>query len=433
MKRIILVICVVLCGTLTGFAQVERSTNPADTSRYLVSKLSQNWFVSVNGSANWWQGSDRFPARNFTSLNGPSFGGGVNFGKWITHNVGFRLAYDLNSGKSFINGRHDNLTHFHFMYVDRDAPIEVVQEVIHGDTPVTETFSYYETEFMYHNAHFDVLISPIDLYKGNYSNGFYKPIIVAGMGVAMVSEHPLVFESLLNNESVNYELSYNLGLLNRFRINKYLDLNLELMLQGQRWTIDSWTYEFEGSVPNGDEIDHIRPKRADHNYKASLGLAWFLGGKIYELPYMYKEVIKETETIVEHIHDTVPCNEVISIIEHDTITEIVSYPLSIFFHLDKHELMSSRDLINLQAIADVAKAHGWTLHLRGSCDSATASAKYNEELALKRCNTIRSIFIDMGVPEDQIEIEPVGGVHELNPTKFDRRVQITLKKKIEKD
>ena len=355
------------------------------------------------------------------------------FGKWITHNVGFRLAYDVNPGKSYIYGRHDNLTHFHFMYVDRNAPIEVVQDVFHGDTPTKDTLSYYETAFMYHNAHFDVLISPIDLYQGYYPGRFYTPVIVAGMGAAVVSEHPLVLQSIFNKESVNYELSYNVGLMNCFRINNYLDLNLEFMLQGQRWTIDSWTYEFEGTVLNGDDIDAIRPKRADHNFRASLGLEWYLGGRIYELPYMYKEVIKETETIIEHIHDTIPCDETTTIVGNDTITEIVSYPLSIFFYRDKHELMSDRDLINLQAIADAAKTNGWTLHLRGSCDSATATAKYNEGLAQRRCNTIREILLGMGVPEDQIEIEPVGGVHELNPTQFDRRVQITLKKKIEKE
>ena len=42
-----------------------------------------------------------------------------------------------------------------------------------------------------------------------------------------------------------------------------------------------------------------------------------------------------------------------------------------------------------------------------------------------------SILMDMGVPEELIEIEPVGGVKELNPTEYDRRVLITLGKKIE--
>lgn len=420
-----------LCGTLAGFAQVERSTNPADTTRYLASKLSQNWFVTLEGSTNWWQGSDRIPAGNFTTLNGPSFGGGVSFGKWITHNFGLRLAYDVNPGKSFIYGRHDNLTYLHFLYVDRDAPITVVQDVSDGTTTTAQPFDYYETSFMYHDAHVDVLISPRDLIEGEYFGRFYNPIIVGGMGAAVVSEHPFVLQSIRNKEVYNFELSYNVGLMNCFRINNYFDINLSFMLQGQRWTIDSWTYEFAGSVQNEDgDLVSIRPKRADHNYKASIGLVWYPGGRIYELPYMYEKTITEVETIIEHIHDTIPCEEITTIVGHDTITEIASYPLSIFFHLDKSQLMSDRDRINLRAIADVAIEKGWTLHLRGSCDSATATPEYNKGLAQRRCNTIKDILMEMGVPEDQIELEPVGGVHELDPTKYDRRVQITLKKTI---
>ena len=142
--------------------------------------------------------------------------------------------------------------------------------------------------------------------------------------------------------------------------------------------------------------------------------------------------MKETVEIIKHIHDTIPCPDqpIINISGNDTITEIVSFPLSIFFHRDKHELMSGRDKVNLQEIADVVKEKGWTVHLRGSCDSATATAEYNAKLAQRRCNTIMNILIEMGVPEELIELEPVGGVKELDPTEYDRRVLITLGKKI---
>ena len=142
------------------------------------------------------------------------------------------------------------------------------------------------------------------------------------------------------------------------------------------------------------------------------------------------EVVKETNEIIKYIHDTVPCQEITNIHGLDTVTEIVSFPLSIFFYKDKHELMSNRDLVNLEEIAKVAKENGWIVHLRGSCDSATATPEYNLGLAKRRCNTIMNILIEMGVPEDQIEIEPVGGVKELNPTEYDRRVLITLHKVI---
>ena len=106
--------------------------------------------------------------------------------------------------------------------------------------------------------------------------------------------------------------------------------------------------------------------------------------------------------------------------------EALSYPFSIFFNLDSYQLMSKRDLINLREIANVAKANGYKLRLRGSCDSATASAEYNQKLSENRCRKIQMELLEMGFPEENIILEPVGGVKELDPTEFDRRVLIDL-------
>lgn len=423
MKRICLILSIILCGMYTGFAQVEhgvRSTNPADTSRYLVSKLSQNWFISAYGSTNWWQGSDRNPAGNYSAvLNGPTVGGGVAFGKWITHKIAVRLAYDVNRSHSFIDGLHST---------DGIAGEGQNYQFLYGGNanPPTDANGYCATTFMYHNFHGDFMLSPIDLIQ-NYYNAkrVYTPILFVGMGVACVSGHTSMIKSIIDGKR-NFEFSADLGLINQFKINKYLDITLSFIWTAQEWHIDSWynEYGFQGGDP--------RPRVADFNYSARAGLTWYPGGRIYELPYKYVQVLKETTEIIKHIHDTIPCQEqpIVNISGNDTVTEILSYPLSIFFHLDKSDLMSGRDKVNLQEIADVVKAKRWIVHLRGSCDSATATAEYNKGLALRRCNTIMNILIDMGVPEELIEIDPVGGVKELNPTEYDRRVLITLGKRI---
>ena len=416
MKRILL-IGIILCGTFTGFAQTERgerSTNPADTLRYLESKLSQNWFISAYGSVNWWQGSDRNPAGDYTKLNGPTFGGGVALGKWITHKTAFRLAYDVNRSHSFINGLH-NTEHgdqFRFLY-DND--------------PVPDANGYVATTFMYHNLHGDVMLSPIDIIQNYYNpKRVYSPIPFIGMGIACVSGHPSMIKSILDGKC-NFEFSADAGLINQFRLNKYLDINVTFIVTAQRYNIDTWFNEY-----GAHGVVEPRPRVADINYSANAGLTWYVGGRIYELPYRYVEVMKETTEIIQQIHDTIPCPEQPIIIGsgNDTVTEIVSYPMSVFFHRDKHELMSGRDKVNLREIAEVVKEKGWTVHLRGSCDSATATPEYNQKLAQRRCNTIMNILMDMGVPEELIELEPVGGVKELDPTEYDRRVLITLGKKI---
>lgn len=430
MKRIILAIVLLFAG-LTGMASNGRHT---DSIRYLASTMGQNWFVTVDGSINWWQGSDRIPAGNFTTLNGPSFGGGVSVGKWITHSFALRLAYDVNRGKSFINGGHDNLTGIQFLYVDKTQPITVVQD--------GTAHQYFKTSFMYHNLHGDVMLSPVDLILGYYDNRFFTPVIVIGMGMSCVSEYTFVTKSFIKGESRNFELSFDAGLINNFRMNKNFDINLGLMLSGQRWTSDSWTYEY-GASAGGD----VRPKFADLNYKVSMGITWnisgneFTGSRIYELPINYSNEMKEMRDRIEDLEkelDRCQSNansnqspNVDTIIQYVNTTELVSYPLSIFFNRDSYQLMSRRDIVNLREIARVATERNWKLRLRGTCDSATATPEYNKRLAENRCNKIKLELMQLGVPESQIIMVPVGGVHELDPTEYDRRVLIELVKEIQ--
>jgi outer membrane protein OmpA-like peptidoglycan-associated protein len=434
MKKIALTI---LVAFLLGINCNAASDN--DTTRYLASTMKQNWFITANASINWWQGSDRIPAGNFTTLNGPSFGGEVSFGKWITHNIGLRLAYDVNPGKSFINGLHvKEQDALGFLFGDNPTPYQtVIQDQVENDAVQTISWDYYQTSFIYHNIHVDVVISPRDLIEGYYFKRLYNPLILAGMGFGAVSAQPLLVQSIFkpkNGESINFELSYDVGLMNCFRINDYLDIDLTFMLQGQRFTIDSWGNEFNYIVPTPDGgTKAVRPKRADHNYKASLGLVWYPAGRIYETPYNYvkemKELRERLKQCEEALDNTVEVPVAVPV--HDTtfiVTpgEFISYPFSIFFHLDSYELMSGRDIVNLREIAEVAMAHGCKFKLRGSCDSATATSEYNQRLSENRCNKIKDELMKLGVPESQITFDAIGGIKELSPTKYDRRVIITL-------
>lgn len=414
MKRFILASSIILLASLHAFAGMK-----VDSVRYLSSKFGQNWFITADASVNWWQGSDRNPAGDYLTLNGPSFGGSLSLGKWINHNIGLRLAYDVNQGQSFIYGRHINLTHIQFLY---------------GDNPTGDANNYYPTQFMYHNLHGDVMISPIDFFQGYYNpKRIYTPVFFVGMGAACVSEHIFVTQSLLNKEARNFELSFDAGLINNFRLSNALDLNLSFTFSGQEWHIDSWYYEYgaQGGSP--------RPRFADFNYQAALGLTWYLGGRIYELPYNYENEMKEFKERIKNLEDEMANIQPVEI--HDTIVqfvntetqtegEIVSFPFSIFFNRDSYQLMSKRDLVNLREIATVALQKGWKIRLRGSCDSATASPAYNQRLSENRCRKIQMELMEMGVPEDQIILVPVGGVKELDPTEFDRRVLVELVKEV---
>jgi len=410
MKRIVLITCITF---LVGFNCKAASDN--DSTRYLASTMTQNWFITADASVNWWQGSDRNPNGNYTSLNGPTFGGGVSLGKWITHKLALRLAYDVNRSHSYINGLHSSADNFQFLY---------------DNNPVPDDNGYCTTTFFYHNLHGDVLISPIDLYMGYYNpKRLYTPVLFMGMGLACVSGHASMIKSI-TEKKWNFEFSADIGLMNQFRLNNYLDLSLTFIWTAQEWHIDSWYNEF-GFAGNP------RPRIADFNYTASLGISWYPLGRIYELPYNY---LKEMQELRERLKDCEMSLEGTSEQQNPvegfqqapdtafiiTPGELVTYPLSIFFHRDSYELMSGRDLVNLREIAKAAMDHNCKIKLRGSCDSATATVPYNQRLSENRCHKIQQELMKLGVPEDRITFDAIGGIKELDPTKYDRRVIITL-------
>lgn len=410
MKKAIVTLCAILAVSTSLMA-----AGHVDSVRYLTTKAGQNWFITANGTINWWQGSDRNPAGNYSKVqwDNMSFGGSLAVGKWINHKVGVRVSYDINGLNSYVNGRHINYQEIQFLYTDGQP----------------DENGYCHTHAVYHNLHGDFLFSPVDFFQGYYNpNRIWTPVISLGMGVACVSGHVFVTQSLVNSEKRNFEYSTYVGLLNRFRLNDYLDLNLDFNWTTQEWHIDSWYMEY------GYLSGSPRPRVMDFNYQAALGLTWYLGGRIYELPNNYEKEMKEMSERIKNLEDELAAVPAVApiVAPADTVyinvneIEAISYPFSIFFNLDSYELMSKRDLVNLRELATVAKEQGFKLRLRGSCDSATATPAYNQRLSENRCRKIQDELIKLGFPEEDIVLEPVGGVKELDPTEFDRRVLIDI-------
>jgi len=362
----------------------------------------------------------------------PTVGFNVYVGKWINHKVAVRLGYSNTRINSYINGRHSGLNHIQFLYGDDPEPVETVGN-----------YEIYRTSMRYHRLQGDFMFSPIDFFQGYYNeNRIWTPVLYVSMGGAYTSKDFFAIKTLVDNAKAkkenpdnpdlsgnNFELALGAGLSNNFRVAKHFDINLDINWTFQRWTIDSWTYEFEGTFDG----KAIRPKRFDNMYTASLGLIYYFTRE-YDLPI---NCCEEMDSLKKKLDEFV-CPP-IPVPVHDTVVkfvnmqteDILSYPFSIFFNRDSYQLMSRRDIVNLREIANVAKENGYKLRLTGSCDSATATPAYNQTLSENRCNKIKIELLELGVPADQIIIEPIGGVKMLDPTEYDRRVLIQLVKEAE--
>lgn len=431
--------------TMIAFLAISSSVmadGHVDSVRYLTTKAWKNWYISGSVTGNWWHGSMRTPegfTNSYTAVDWgkPQIGFNVFLGKWINHKVAVRLGYSNTRVNSYINGRHIGLNHLQWLYGEEPNLVESYN----GD-------DIYSTSMRYHRLQADFMFSPIDFFQGYYNpERIWTPVFYVSTGAAHTSKDFFALQTFIYNTKArrenpdtpeltgsNFELVLGAGLSNNFRVSNHLDINLDLNWTAHRWTIDSWTYEFEGRYGNVD----IRPRRLDNMYTASLGLIYYFSRE-YDLPAdccaefdSIKKLLPLFPTDQDPItvHDTIV--QFVNVGEGGSSSEdILSYPFSIFFHRDSYQLMSRRDIINLREIANVAKENGYKLKLTGSCDSATATPAYNQTLSENRCNKIKIELLELGVPESQIIIDPIGGVKILDPTEYDRRVLIQLVKEAE--
>ena len=413
-----------------------------DSVRYMTTKAWKNWYISASATCNWWQGSMRTPdvfENSYTAVEWgkPTFGFNVYVGKWLNHKVAVRLGYSNTRINSYIYGRHIGLQHLQWLYGEDPEPVEA-----HNGMEI------YRTSMRYHKLQGDFMFSIIDFFQGYYNTKrVWSPILYVSMGGAYTSKDFFALKTIIDNSKAkkenpdnpavtgsNFELALGAGLSNNFRLANHLDINLDLGWTFQRWTIDSWTYEFGGNA--GAANGGVRPKRFDNMYTASLGLIYYFTRE-YDLPI---NCCDEMDSLRRKLDEFVnlpvipdePCDTIVKFINVQT-EDLISYPFSIFFNRDSYQLMSRRDLVNLREIANVAKENGYKLRLRGSCDSATATPAYNQTLSENRCRKIMHELMEMGVSEDQIILVPMGGVKELDPTEYDRRVLIELIKEAPKE
>ncbi len=104
----------------------------------------------------------------------------------------------------------------------------------------------------------------------------------------------------------------------------------------------------------------------------------------------------------------------------------IGVPLLVFFKGGGTVLTDSAQLINVKAVAELAKEYRFRIRVTGSADSATGSVEKNEAVAQSRAKYIADYLISQDVSEDCIEQSSVGGVNELSPAPANRNCIIEL-------
>jgi outer membrane protein OmpA-like peptidoglycan-associated protein len=299
---------------------------------YFTSKLSKNWFINIDGSINWWGGSDKLNFNNEFGNNSLIFnakdfawGGGLSFGKWITHNLAIRLAYDVNGAKTWLPGSVDKAYGNDFMFngLSEDdfyypTAADDVAEDFQGD--FNEGRGYAKVKFLHHNIHADVMINLAEVFGADFKpDRVYTPILFAGGGVGYVS--PMVtkdnwYDVVGAKGKKNWELTLDAGFMNVFRLSKSVDLHFDVKYMITRWSADSWEDEYHVFFDShSDGFDAYRSRRLDQNLGVNVGLTWTIGGKQFESAIAcdytpYEDRIKELEKDLEDCNKNLDeCNK----------------------------------------------------------------------------------------------------------------------------
>ena len=371
MKKVISMMAVAgLFSISTMQAQV---TEVLEIEEIPVSKYSvqtngfwDNWFLSLNAGA---QFTYLYPEGSLKFKDRISFSGLAYVGKWFDPSMGMRLAYN---GYDF-KGNNGKLN--------------------------------------YMNLHADALMNVTNMIMGYDADRLYNIIPYVGMGAVRVFDHN------------SYAFGFNAGILNTFRLNDSWKINLEM-----------------GALLADKAMDGMTgPKRAfDDVFSVTAGITYNIGGDTWNnspdisslLMMNAAEMAALSDALAQEQNNNRNLRNQLAQKPREVVREtIVSgncafAPQSIFFALNSAKIASHKDMVNLKAVAEMAKADNVKLRIVGYADNATGDAKYNQKLSLERAQTIADELVKLGVDKANLTVEGKGGVATLDPASYNRRVII---------
>lgn len=377
MKKLFIVLA--LAGmSLTSMAQED------PTLKYSVATNSfwSNWFIQAGAEWTAWysneehgSGFDRSPFKKFRSNPGAS----IAIGKWFTPGLGLRTKLQGIWGKS-----------------------------------VTD-----ENNYGNHNSYWTLneqaMFNLSNLICGYNPNRVWNLIPFAGAGITRTMTYDL------------YAMQLSVGIQSSWRLSKHLNIYLE----------GGWN-RLEGDA---DGVDWSNGNRGwdshDNMFYAELGLNFNLGkatwDKVPDVDAIKALSQSQIDALQKQLDDANAENARLKNMlanqkpASQSVKEYVTTPVSVFFNINKTNIASQKDLVNVQALANYAKDNNSKLLVTGYADSATGTPAINQKLSEGRANTVAEELVKMGVSRDNISTSAKGGVDDLSPVSFNRRatVQVT--------
>lgn len=387
MKKLLMMLA--FAGVSVATMAQENEAVPTEKYSVATNSFWSNWFVQANvaGSAFYCDeelgmGLSKSPFKGFRN----NLGFSVAVGKWFTPGLGLRTKFNGVWGRTVASdNKKDNAN-------------------------------------KYWTLNEQVLFNLSNMICGYSETRVWNFIPYIGGGVAR------------NMSYDTYAMGLNAGILNTFRLNNKLALNLELGYG--IFEPDFSGFSGEGTTRGG--INKLKNK--DHQFSVEVGLTYNLGkakwnktpdvdairalsqGQIDALNAQLADSQNENAKLKNMLNEAQkPATQ------PTTVKEIVAAPVSVFFNIGKSKIASRKDMQNVKDLVEVAKANGSKIVVTGYADSKTGSAGFNQKLSQKRAETVANELVKMGVNRDNIEVVAAGGVNVLSPVSYNRRATVALK------
>lgn len=373
-------ICMLGIALLSAMHVLGQDTTKANektekTEKYCVQTnlFNGNWFVGAQVGAQMYLG-DYFSKGPVGKLITPTFE--VNAGKWFTPGIGLRLGFGGYQAKGYALQDGGNA----YKHIGKDL---------------------YRTKWGMLHLHADMMLNLTNLFCGYQEDRLYNAIPYVSIGYLRGTDHK------------DNELSGSVGFINRFRLNKAWDLNLEA----------------RGTV-NNDVMDGIRGGK---NMEGSVALmvgatyrfnprGWSKGtgvstAEMQAVQSQLREMHKENAQLKDRIQNLEEEKQHMQPATSATATDRQAWDImeyTVFFSINKAYL-SPQEAVNLEAYANVIKKHPESRFLiTGYADKQTGSKTFNERLSQRRAEAVYNTLVDKyGVNKEQLSMEHKGGVDTL--------------------
>ncbi len=361
-KTLGLVLALSVAGGVNAQTEVNSDKFKVETNRFW-----NNWFVSAGGGAQVYVG-DGDSKGDFGKRIAPALD--IAVGKWFTPVMGLRLQYSGLQVKGFstVDGAY-------------------------ADGKNSE--GYYKQKWNVAHLHGDILLNASNLFFGYNEKRIYNLVPFVGMGVMHSWTSPK-----------NNELAATVGIINRFRLNSCLDLNLEA----------------KGTLVNDRFDGEIGGNGKEGLASVTVGLTYKFKQRGWNRATVISTGITEAEmnSVRDQLNSALRDNEnlknELSAARNNTNKvvekEVIGSSRIVTFAIGKSKI-NKLGLVNLEMFAKSVKAGpaDKVYTIVGYADSKTGSAKYNQKLSEARAEAVRDALVNQfGVNPSQLKVESKGGV-----------------------